>query len=343
MTENKIVIQKELTPSERFSNRVIQEFAGSSGTTASLTQFQKRLIQNYFINLDMGLKTAEEKRLKKDEKYRDEIPVTWSNVNIESLAVNVVACARIGYDPALPNHINMIPFKNNTTKKYDIVFVAGYRGKELLAKKYGLEVPSDTVIELVYSTDVFNVIKKDIHNTVESYEFSVTNPFNRGEIIGGFYYHVFSDSTRNKLVFFSKHEIDKRKPAYASSEFWGGEKDKWENGKKVGKEQIEGWYAEMALKTIARSAYGSITIDSQKIDDDFIKLNDAEQQSESLRNDPDPILTASKETIQLNANKEDLSFETAEVVEPKLTPVVTKAPVKEYPMSSGPEAIPFPS
>jgi len=31
-------------------------------------------------------------------------------------------------------------------------------------------------------------------NKVESYEFEVTNPFDRGEIVGGFYYHSYNEN-----------------------------------------------------------------------------------------------------------------------------------------------------
>lgn len=269
------VAQKELTASERFMNKVVAQFSSGVGEIA-LTGFQKRLAQNYFISLDSALKMAEEKRLKK-KNNQDPLPITWQNVNMEKLAVNVVSYARIGFDPALPNHINMVPFKNNTTGKYDIGFIEGYRGLELKAIKYGVEVPDYTVVEVVYSKDKFKSIKKDRNNAVESYEFNIVDDFDRGEIVGGFYYHQFTKSPeKNKLVVMNLKEIEKRKPQYASVEFWGGEKDVWENNKKVGKETVEGWYEKMVEKTLIRAAYASITIDSQKIDDDYMNLKQAE-------------------------------------------------------------------
>ncbi|MCM3560626.1 recombinational DNA repair protein (RecE pathway) [Brevibacillus borstelensis] len=268
--------QRELTQSERFMKKVVSEFSASVGTIA-LTDFQRRLAQNYFIALDAVLKTTEEKRLKKAEKYRDPLPVIWANVNMEKLARDVVAMARVGFDPAQPNHINLIPFKNNNTNKYDIAFIEGYRGIELKATKYGLDVPDNVIVELVYSTDKFRSIKKDWKNECEGYEFEVTNPFDRGEIIGGFYYHQYTQKPeKNKLVTMSIKDILKRKPDHASPEFWGGQKDKWENGQKVGKEQVEGWYEKMCWKTVYRAAYSDITIDSQKIDDDYLRLKQLE-------------------------------------------------------------------
>jgi len=267
---------KEQTMAERFTGKVTALFQANVGEVA-LTSFQKRLAQNYFIVADSVLKKAEEKRLKRSEQYRDKLPVIWANVNMDELAQSVVAAARIGWDPTQENHVNLIPYKDNATQKYNLTFIPGYRGRELKAKKYGLEVPDDVVVSLVYSNDVFKPHMKSFKNPVEHYEFDITNPFDRGEIIGGFYYHIFFErSEKNKLVIMSIKEILKRKPDKASAEFWGGEKDVWKNGKVVGKEQVEGWYDKMCHKTVFIAAYKDITIDSQKIDDDYLRLNQLE-------------------------------------------------------------------
>ena len=268
--------QKKTTASERFMNKVIAEFGGSVGEIA-LNNFQKRLAQNYFISLDAVLAAAEDKRLKKSEKYRDPVPVVWDNVNLSLLARSVVAKARIGLDPAQKNHVNMVPFKNNASGKYDIVFIDGYRGIELTAKKYGQAVPDAVIVELVYTNDHFKSVKKNLNNPVENFEFEIVDDFNRGDIKGGFYYHAFkTDPEKNKLVVMTLADILKRKPAYASVEFWGGEKDKWENGKKVGTEHVDGWFEKMCWKTLYRAAYGDITIDSQKIDADYLQVKQME-------------------------------------------------------------------
>jgi len=310
--------QDERTPSERFTDMVIQEFTGHSGSP-DLGSYQKRLIQNYFISIDLALKLAEEKRMKKKEQFRDKLKITWQNINMQTLAVNVVACSRIGYDPALPNHINMMPFKNNTTNQYDIVFIPGYRGKELMAMKYGFQVPDDVIVEVVYENDTFKPIKKDRNNEVETYIFEIAeDAFNRGKIIGGFYYHAYKEtSEKNRLMFYSLHEIEKRKPAYAAAEFWGGEKDKWENGQKVGRQKVEGWYHEMIWKTIYRAAYGSITIDGKKMDDDLMQMLQQERlhefdNSEELRDIK--VSSDKNRTIEKKGSKKNLNIEEAKVV-----------------------------
>ena len=299
--------KKDLTASERFTNKVMAEFRSGVGELA-LTNFQKRLVGNYFITLDANLKMAEEKRLKKSDKYRDSVPVTWENINMQKLARDVVACARIGFDPAQKNHINMVPYKNSTTGQYDIGFIEGYRGLELKATKYGLVVPDSVIVEVVYSSDKFRSIKKDAKNKYEHYEFEITNDFDRGGIVGGFYYHIYSDKPeRNKLVTMSIKEIEKRKPQHASVEFWGGEKDVWEKdvetgkNRKTGTETVGGWYEKMVWKTLYRAAYSDITIDSQKIDDDYLRLSQIENDIEQAR---------VEEEIRQNANQKviDVDF-----------------------------------
>ena len=280
MTEPKEVAPVR-TMRDGFLQLVSAEFCSSSKQD-ELNDFQKRLIVNYFNTIDLTLKDAEEKRIKsnvgKSEQYQNTLPYTWANVNTDTLKKNLVSAARIGYDPAQKNHINMLPFKKGS--KYEITFIEGYKGIELKAQKYGLDFPSGIVVEVVYSNDHFKSIKKDHRNKIENYEFEITSDFDRGEIIGGFYYKFFTDNPeKNKLVTLSMKDIEKRKPSKASPEFWGGEKDEWKNGKKTGKkEQVEGWKDEMCLKTIARAAYNSITIDSTKIDTDYVQLRQNEQE-----------------------------------------------------------------
>jgi|LSQX01.1.fsa_nt_gb recombination protein RecT len=322
----------EASMSTRFMNKIMAEFGNNVGEV-SLTNFQKVLAQNYFIAIDGALKMAEEKRLKKSEKYRDKVPVTWANVNMDvKFARNVIACARVGLDPAQPNHINVMPFKNNNLNKYDIVFVEGYRGKEIKAVKYGLDVPDDVTVELVYSNDVFKPIKKDRNNKIESYDFEVANPFNRGEIVGGFYYYSYSKvPEKNRLVIFTLKDILKRKPAYASVEFWGGEKDVWKNGQKTGeKEQVEGWYEKMCWKTVYRAAYNDITIDSQKIDDDYLRLKQLEESYAESEVAREIAENANKETIDVEFDVVDENTsepETEPEEEAKEEPAAEKEPV----------------
>lgn len=291
-----------LTPSERFTQAVIKEFPNPGDQDLVLSKRQKNLIQNYFIKIDSILKENEVKR----NSNKNNLEFNWNNVNIPKLALDVVAYSSIGLDPLIKNHISPIPYKNDRTQKYDINLMEGYSGLELKARKYGYEVPFDVIFELKYSTDRFKSFKKSINNKIESYEFEITDDFNRGELEGGFYYMMYDNPEKNKLVVMNRHQIEKRKPKYASAEFWGGEKDNWEydpaKGKNVknGKVDVEGWEEEMFLKTLKRHCWNSINIDSEKIDEHVMRLIENESQSN------DRVVY---EEIKSKSNREEIGFD----------------------------------
>lgn len=299
-----------LTQSERFAMAVTKE--ASQLGELKLTDFQKKLCQNYFIRLDQQLKDLEVKRLATVEKYRPKIAFTWENINMAGLSLGVIANASMELDPSLPNHTNMIPFANKHTGKYDIAFIKGYRGMEIVAKKYALDSPDKIVVELVYETDKFSMVKKDMGNPVENYSFEIKNPFARGKIIGGFYAHIFdSDPTKNRVVAMSIEDIEKRKPKKAAAEFWGGEKDiyEWKDGKneKTGKtETIDGYYDKMCYKTVYRACCNDITLDSSKINANFLLMSKIEKESVDL---------AAKEEIAANANQTTVDISHEEITQ----------------------------
>lgn len=313
--ENKVATTQNIqTPSERFTMAVIKNFSQDNGDV-QITPFQKRLCQSYFIKIDQMLKASETKRMAKSEQYREALAYSWENVNMNKLAVDVLAYSSVGLDPMQKNHLHPIPYKNNATGKFDISFTKGYNGIELVAKKYGVDVPDDVIIRIVYKNEIFTPVYKDAENRKESFIHKPSeNPFEKGDVIGGYYYHVYFDNPeKNKLRVFSLKDIQKRIPKTASAEFWGGEKDKWENGKKSGTEKVDGWFDEMVWKTIKRAAWDSINIDSQKIDDNIQKI--LSEQEVVPSND---ISGEVQHEIKTTANNENLDFskvEEANVIE----------------------------
>ena len=329
--ENKLqvpAVQKNVqSPSERFTNAVIKQFSSDNGEIL-LTPFQKKLCQNYFIKIDQTLKDNEKKRMAKTEQYRDALAFSWENVNMNKLAVDVIAYSSVELDPTQPNHINMIPYKNTANNKFDMGFIIGYSGMEIKAKKYGLEIPDSVVVELVYSTDKFKQIKKDLNNKFENYTFEITEDFNRGEVVGGFWFHGFVETPeKNKIRVYSLKDIEKRKPKYASAEFWGGEKDVWKSGQKVGTEKVEGWFEEMAYKTISRAAYNAVTIDSKKIDDNYLSI---------IQKETDMTDSIVQNEVIENANKAVLEFDEAEVIEDEVSQKEIVAPELVEATNDGP-------
>lgn len=267
--------QTKLNHSERFTNRILQEFGGNVSGALQITDYQRQLIQGYFICIDRALKLAEDGRIaknknNKDSKWNNELPVTWENVNLSELALDVVHYARMGLDMMQDNHLFPIPFKNSKVNKYDITLMIGYNGIQYVAEKYAVDPPVAVTVELVHKTDTFKPIKKDQKNHIESYEFEINQPFDRGDVVGGFGYIEYKDSTKNKLITMTLAAILKRKPSYAAAEFWGGKSKKWESGKHV-EVELEGWQEEMYLKTVKREVFSSkhIPRDPKKIDDNY--------------------------------------------------------------------------
>lgn len=270
-----------LTASEAFTNKVLKEFGNNVAGAIQVTDYQRQLIQGYFIAIDRSLKMAEDKRVSKnannkDPKYNNNDPINWNTVDLNALALDVVHFARMGLDMMQENHLSAIPYKDNNrvaksgTKLYTVTLMPGYNGIQYIAEKYALEKPVAVTCELVYSSDTFKPLKKNRENRVEAYEFEINNAFDRGEIVGGFGYIEYQDPAKNKLVIMTLKDILKRKPEYASAEFWGGTKKVWEKGKQV-ETETDGWFEEMCLKTIKREVYSAkhMPRDPKRIDDAY--------------------------------------------------------------------------
>lgn len=309
------------TPVERFTNEVLRQFSATAGEV-NITEKQRRLIRNYFLTLDNVLQTAEKKR----NQQKNAVPFTWENVDLKSLSINVANHSLVGLDPIQKNHLNLIPHFDNASKKYHITFMPGFKGIEFKAVKYGLDIPKAVIIEIVHENDGFKPKKKNGGGVGDSYEFEIVKPFERGEVVGGFYFHEFEDQSKNKLRIFSLADIKKRIPKFASPEFWGGEK----NGQKV-----EGWFEEMCYKTIYRAAYDSITIDPDKIDEALIQTMFNEQQVLE-----EPSKTEDVVHQEINSTPISISFvEEAGTIDPKA--LEGKKERTDFPKEVLPEEIKF--
>lgn len=65
-----VAVKSQGNMSERFTQKVIQEFSGNVGEF-HVTDYQRTLIQGYFIGVDRAIKTAEAERIRKNEANRD--------------------------------------------------------------------------------------------------------------------------------------------------------------------------------------------------------------------------------------------------------------------------------
>jgi len=283
---------EEKSPAARFAESIDAEIA-SLPTGMQFNDKQREIAAAYFLAIDAAITTAEQRRLSDNEwkSTKNDLPYTWKTIDFEPLKLAVINNARLGLDSRIANHISPVMYKSGKTGRYAVTLMRGYVGMALVAKKYALYPITSTTIELVYSTDTFKILKKNAEREKDAYLFEITNPFDRGELLGGFCYLEFKDPLMNKLIFLSIREILKRKPTYASPEFWGGTKK--QKNKKTGnleEIQIEGWLEEMAWKTIARHAFGGkyVEIDPEKVDsaytsaqEDFIEAAYTEVESEA--------------------------------------------------------------
>ena len=212
------VATQEQSPSVRFTTAVVKEFASATGATITLTPEQKRLAQHLFIKIDTSLKEAEAKRLKDNETTKQ--PITWQNINMQKLATSAMYRVELGLDALVENHISPIPYWNSKENKYDLDLRVGYAGKDYYKRKFAIDAPDKPPIyQLVYSTDKFKALMKNATRQVESYEFEIINPFDRGEVIGGFAYFMYDDETKNKLIIVSEKEF-KQSEAQGNKTFW---------------------------------------------------------------------------------------------------------------------------
>lgn len=253
--------KQELAPAEptvsaRFTDMVISEFTSSVGDVTKFDEEQRRLAQHLFIKIDASLNTLEAKRAS-DNSKRDNAPIVWANINMQKLALDAMHRIELGLDALCPNHIHPIPYFNSRLKKYDLDLRIGYAGKDYYRRKVALEPPKDIRYELVYSTDNFIVRKKDQNNQEETYTYEITNPFERGEILGGFGYLIYDDPTKNKLVLVTKKDFERSEKA--------GNRDFWTK-----------YPTEMRFKTIITRVTDRLQIDPKKVSASYAAVEEQE-------------------------------------------------------------------
>lgn len=271
------------TQSERFLKNVETQFAAEAGSPIAFSDYEKTLAQHLFLKVDNVLKDLETKRLAAAKPYGS--PYTWANVNMRKMALDAVHRVQLGLDALIPNHIHPVPYFNKREGKYDLDLRVGYVGKAYYRRAVAVDEPVDIACELVYSTDEFKPIKKSFSNEIESYEFNITNPFKRGDIIGGFGYLVYEDSRKNTLIMVSEEDFEKSKNAAQSKTFWDGHP------------------VEMRFKTLVHRVTEKLEVDPKKVNATAYAYVESQEEESELRRE-----------VNENANSEILDFK---VDEPK--------------------------
>jgi len=280
VSENKQEKNNKPVVSQRFVTEVRRQFAEEMGESLEFSDYEKKLAQHMFLKVDEALKSFE------DGRKGSKTPYTWENVNIKSLALDAVYKVSLGLDALMKNHVHPIPYFNGKNGKYDIDLQTGYKGLIYKAKKFAIDPPKDIVVELVHENDHFKPLKSNFDREVESYEFEIENPFDRGKVTGGFGYIMYDDQTKNQLILVSKKQLDKAKNQAPTQKIWNK------------------WPEKMQLKTVVRRTIDHIDLDPEKTNAKAL----IHEETGSVENE-------ARREIEENANQEFVDIDFKETVE----------------------------
>ena len=272
--ENTQLEKSEETYSQRFTAMVVREF-GSQVGTLELSPYQQVLAKHLFIGIDKALRDQEAKRVKDG---RDTMPLVWSNVNMQKLAIDAVHRIELGLDALIPNHIHMVPYWNKKLNKYDLDLAIGYVGKDYYKREMAIEKPVNIIYELVHETDTFKPLMKSATNEIESYEFAVNNAFQRGPVIGGFGYIMYEDPTKNKLVLVSKDSMNKSKGLAKTNTFWSAYEEN------------------MQMVVVVRRVTAELKVDPKKVNASYMAVEYDDNRAEIERSANQDVIDIEAET-----------------------------------------------
>ncbi len=240
--------------SEKFLAEVEKQFLAEMGAGVNLTALQRTLVQHMYLKIDQALKASEEKRTKGvkaealETAHENPRAFTWQHVDRQKLALDTVHRVSLALDALIPNHIWPIAYWNDRKGMYDMDLRIGYVGRDFIAREYALDKPLQIVYSIVYESDTFKALPRSASREVESYEFEIPQPFDRGEIVGGFGYIVYDDARKNQLVLVSPRDFDR------SQGMAGGDAKFWRENP-----------VEMRLKTIVHRTATKVPLDPAKI------------------------------------------------------------------------------
>lgn len=254
----------------RFSAMVEKESNDNAGVV--LSDKQKSILQGYVDSINKSIDNYNE--IYKDKKT----PLSWNNIDLKSLSRQAYINSLLGLDSMQDGMIYFIPYQIGNTGRFTMNMMRGYNGIRYIAEKYSKDKIVSITFELIYSNDEFIMNKKDVNNEYDTYNFKITNPFNRGNLVGGFGYIEYEDKRKNKLVVITKEELDKRRKLAKSTKFWGDEKSG------------TGWSPEMYLKSLMRNVCHSrnIQLDPDKMGREvYIEAENIEERAKQALNNLD--------------------------------------------------------
>ena len=261
--------ETKLTPVKQFSNMLAPAFETHFGIAP--TDNEISLMASYFYGIEKTI-------INSDGYYK------MAEVDTAQLRRDLIHYARLGYDCNVNDMLSFMPRKDGKTGLVKMLPIEGKAGLIYKADKFCDEEnkPIDYKVELVYSTDEFTMLKSDFENEGDSYTFKITNPFNRGDLVGGFGYLIYKDKSKNKLLEMSISEIMRYKPDKASDKFWGK------------------WKEKMCIKTITKQLFKLVKLNPDKMSMYSESLNVIEN------SDMDMLAMDVQDEIVENANNGDI-------------------------------------
>jgi recombination protein RecT len=257
---NTEVVKKELSPSERFTAMVIEEQRKQGGL--GLTDAQKVLLTHLFIKCDISFQEAETKRLSQGKNDRP--PIIWANVNYKKLAIDAYRRVQLGLDALIDNHIHVIAYYTERDKLYKIALDIGYAGKDYYRREMAMIKPLDIRYEIKYSTDKFTPIKYGFKTPIEGYIFEITNPFDRGEVEGGFGYIIYENPNLNKLVIVSESQFRQSEAKSKTPSFW------------------KEYPIQMRFSKLVSRVTSTLAVDPAKINDSYLAVEAEDRDEEAI-------------------------------------------------------------
>jgi len=304
---------QEQTVSERFVSMVERQWKAEIGQAVQMDDYKRTLAQHLFLHADRVLKELNQKRKTSHKE------LCWQNVNMNKTALDAVHRVNLGIDALQPNHVNVIPYYDSKLEQYNLDLRLGYEGKHYVHKTLALEPPEQIIYQLVHETDLFTPLMKNENREVESYEFEIKNPFNRGEIVGGFGYIVHKEKTKNKLVLVSREEIDKARKQAKTDDFWNREFEK------------------MAYKTVVYRTLKHVPLDPRKVN--YSSYAVVESQDQDMQVIEEKQREANKTHIDFGSDDiQDAEFSEVEEEEQEEPPPPSEeeAPPEEEPSKKPP-------
>lgn len=254
-TQEAAIAHHKSSEAERFSAMVLDKLKEATGAVEVWNEYDMKLAQNLYVFLSNSLP-----KLEADRKNANRPPIIWKNVDLDMLAVDCKRIVVSGLDPRIKNHVHVKPYFLEKVGKYTLDLTPGFVGLDYVVRETSLYPIEDIVYELIHENDHFKVLKKNANRAIESYEFEITNPFDRGKVIGGFGYVAFKDETKNFVKIVTAKDFEKARDKAPTKMIW------------------DAWPDNMKYKTLVRRTTALITKDPKKVNryDALMKLEESQ-------------------------------------------------------------------